>query len=134
MNQLLLLLFLGISIVLNFVFLKRDYYDKHDAQPAPNNNDGILKNLVIVMTLKQRTNSWNSFEVLMLSKLLCKEFRRSVYWNEYKKSNNKNTTNDFRFFLKSILVGVNKLFVLIYSNQDDNVKSFKTRKHNQNYS
>ena len=34
-----------------------------------------------------------------LSKFLSKEFERSVYWNEYKmKSDNKNTTNKFRFF------------------------------------
>ena len=32
-----------------------------------------------------------------LSKLLSKGFGRSVYWNEYKtKSENKNTTNEYR--------------------------------------
>ena len=34
-----------------------------------------------------------------LSKLLSKVFERSVYWNEYKtKYDNKNITNEFRFF------------------------------------
>ena len=36
-----------------------------------------------------------------LSKLLSKGFERSVDWNKYKiKSDNKNTTNEFRYFLK----------------------------------
>ena len=36
-----------------------------------------------------------------LSKLLSKGFERSVDWNKYKiKSENKNTTNEFRYFLK----------------------------------
>ena len=46
-----------------------------------------------------------------LSTFLSKRFERSVYWNEYKtKSDNKSTTNEFRFFLESIFVGVNRLF------------------------
>ena len=36
-----------------------------------------------------------------LSKLLSKGFERSVYWNEYKtKNENKNTTNEYRYFLE----------------------------------
>ena len=35
------------------------------------------------------------------------------------------TTNEYRYFLKSNFVGVNRLFVLIYSNQDDNAKRYK---------
>ena len=47
-----------------------------------------------------------------LSELLSKGFERSVYWNEYKtKSENKNMTNAFRYFLESNFVGVNRLFV-----------------------
>ena len=50
-----------------------------------------------------------------LSKLLGKGFEISIYWNEYKtKSENKNTTNEFRYVLKSNFVGVNRLFVLVY--------------------
>ena len=48
-----------------------------------------------------------------------KDFERSVYWNEYKtKSDNTNTTNKFRFFLESNFAGINRLFVLVYSNQN----------------
>ena len=38
-----------------------------------------------------------------LSKLLSKQFEISVYWNEYKtkKNQNKNTTNENRYFLAS---------------------------------
>ena len=65
-----------------------------------------------------------------LSKRLSKEFKRSVYWNEYKtKSKNKNTTNEYRYFLQSNFVGVNRLFILVYTNQDDNARKFKTRRY-----
>ena len=40
-----------------------------------------------------------------LLKLLSKVFQRSVYWNECEtKSDNKNTTNEFRFFLNQVLL------------------------------
>ena len=43
-----------------------------------------------------------------LSKLLSKNFKRSIYWNKYKtKSENKNAANEYRYFLKSNFVGVN---------------------------
>ena len=46
-------------------------------------------------------------------------------WNEYKtKSENKNATNKYRYFLESNFAGVNKLFVLVYSNQDSSSKRF----------
>ena len=51
-----------------------------------------------------------------------KGFERSVYWNEYKtKSENENTTNEYRYFLELNYIGVNRLFALVYSNQDDNI-------------
>ena len=54
-----------------------------------------------------------------LSKIITNVFERSVYWNEYKtKKYNKNTTNEFRYFLKSYFVRVSRLFVLINSNED----------------
>ena len=87
-----------------------------------NANDNIIftikdtKLYVPVVTLSARDNQ-------KLSKLLSKEFERSVYWNEYKtKSENKATTNEYRYFLKSNFVGVNRLFVLVYLNRDDDVK------------
>ena len=49
---------------------------------------------VPVVTLSARHNQ-------KLSKLLSRGFERSVYWNEYKtKIKNKNTTNEYRYFLK----------------------------------
>ena len=53
-----------------------------------------------------------------------------VYWKEYKsKSENKNTTNEFRNLLKSNFVGVHRLFVLVYPNRNDDVKRFKTKRY-----
>ena len=43
------------------------------------------------------------------------------------KSENKNTTNEFRYFLKSNFVGVNRSFVLFYSNHSKNAKRFKAK-------
>ena len=78
---------------------------------------------VSVLTLSARCNQ-------KLSKLLSKGFERSVYWNEYKtKSGNKNTTNEFRYFIESNFVGVNRLFVLVYTNHGDNAKEFNARKY-----
>ena len=49
-----------------------------------------------------------------LSKLLSKGFKRSVYWNEYKrKSEIKNTTAEYGYFLESNFVRVNRLSDLI---------------------
>ena len=41
----------------------------------------------------------------------------------------KNTTQEYRYFLESNFDGVNKLFVLVYSTKDDNSKRFKTRRN-----
>ena len=75
---------------------------------------------VPVITLPARNNQ-------KLSRLLSKGFERSVYWNEYKKSENKNTMNEYRYFLESNFVGVNRVFVLVYTNQDADSKRFKIR-------
>ena len=64
------------------------------------------------------------------SKLLSKGFERSVCWNEHKrKTENKNNTNEYRSFLKSNFVGVNRLFVLVYTNESNNTKRFNARKY-----
>ena len=52
-----------------------------------------------LVTLSARDNQ-------KLSKLLSKGFERSISWNEYKaNSENKNMTNEFRYFLKSNFAG-----------------------------
>ena len=38
-------------------------------------------------------------------------------------------TNEYKYFLKSNFVGVNRLFVIVYSNQDANSKRFKTQRY-----
>ena len=64
-----------------------------------------------------------------LSKLLSKVFETSVYGNECKtKSENKNAKNVYRHFLESNFVGVNRLFVLVYTNEDAASKRFKVLK------
>ena len=46
-----------------------------------------------------------------LSKPIRKGFWRSVYWINYKtKSENKHTTNEYRYFLESNFIRVNRLF------------------------
>ena len=81
------------------------------------------KLFVPVVTLSTRDNQ-------KLSKLLSKGYERSVYCNEYKtRKENKNTTNKYRYFLQLNFVGVNRLFVLVCSNQYDNTKRFKTRRY-----
>ena len=63
------------------------------------------------------------------SKLFSKGLVRWVYWNKYKtKSDNKNTTNEYRYLLEPDFDGVNWLFVFVYSNRDPDSKRFNTRK------
>ena len=58
----------------------------------------IMELFLLSRTQKARDNQ-------KLLKLLSKGFQRSVYWNECEtKSVNKNTTNEFRFFLNQVLL------------------------------
>ena len=60
-----------------------------------------------------------------LAKLLSKGFKRLVYLYGYKtKSEKKDTANKCRYFIESNFVGVYGLFVLVYSNQDDNSERY----------
>ena len=45
------------------------------------------------------------------------------------KSENKNTTNNFVHFLESNFDRTNRLFVLVYSNQDDTAKRNKIKRY-----
>ena len=80
------------------------------ANDNANGNDNIIftiketKSYVLVVTLSARDNK-------KLTKFFSKGFKTSVYWNEYKtKSENKNTRNEYRYFLESNFVGVKRLF------------------------
>ena len=53
-----------------------------------------------------------------------------MYWNEYKtKSENENKRNKYRYFIESNFLGANRLFALIYSNQDGIAKRFNNKKY-----
>ena len=65
-----------------------------------------------------------------LSRIISKGSEWSIYWNEDKTiSENKNTKNEYRYFLESNFLEVNTLFVLVYSNQDANSKRFRTLRY-----
>ena len=83
----------------NHCVLARNGDENTNASP---NKDTKL--YVPVVTLSANNNQ-------KLSKLLRKGFGRSVYWYEHKtKIKMKNTTNEYRYFLESNFVGVNRLF------------------------
>ena len=79
---------------------------------------------VLVTTLSAKDNQKRS-------KVLSKGFERSVYWNEYKTKRERIKTWQVnkRYLLESNFVGIKRLFVLLYSNQDDNAKRFKARRN-----
>ena len=73
--------------------------NENESDNDNNNANNIIftiqetKLYVLAVSLWARDNQ-------QLSKFFNKEFQRSVYWNEYKtKSENENTTNEFRYFL-----------------------------------
>ena len=73
-----------------------------------------MKLYATVVTLSAKDNQ-------KLSKLLSKGFERSVYRNEYTKNKN-------RYFFESIFVGIDRFFVLVYSNEDVVSKRFKDKR------
>ena len=78
---------------------------------------------VSVVTLLAKDNQ-------KVSKLLSKGLKRLVYWNEYKtKSDNRYKTYEFKYFVESNFVAVNRLFVLAYTNEDATSKRFKTKRY-----
>ena len=93
------------------------------------NDDNVIftikdtKLYVPVVTLSARENQkW--------IKLLSKEFKRLVYWNECEtKSENEIATNEYRYSLQSNFVWVNWLFLLVYSNEDADSKKFKAKRY-----
>ena len=97
---------------------------------SSNGNDSDANSNNIIFTIKDTklhvpVVTLSAKDNRRLSKLLSKGFERSVFWNENKtKSENKNTTNEYRYFLESNFVGVNKLYVLVYSNANDNAKRY----------
>ena len=99
------------------------------ADNADANSNNIIftikctKVYIPVVTLSAKGNE-------KLSKILSKVFGRSVYCDKYKKRENKDMTNEHSFFLESNFSGVNRLFVLVCPNQDDNPKRYKAGIYN----
>ena len=91
--------------------------------------------LIMLFSLSRTQNYFSCCKFIKknnqnLSKLLSKDFKRSLYWNEYKtKSESKNMSNEYRHLFKSNFLGGNRLFVLVYSSQNGNSKRFKTRRY-----
>ena len=53
-----------------------------------------------------------------------------MYWNEYgTKTQSNQTTNEYRYFIGSNFVGVNRLFELIYLNRNNDVNKFKAPRY-----
>ena len=78
---------------------------------------------VLVVTLSAKDNQ-------KLLKRLRKAFERFLYWNEYKtKSENENTTNEYKYILELNFFEVNRWFVLINPNQDGSGKTFDGKKY-----
>ena len=48
-------------------------------------------------------------------------------WSEYKTKREKYATNEYKYFIESKFVGVNRLIVLVYSIQNDNSKRYKAK-------
>ena len=81
-------------------------YGADNANANSNNIIFTIKNpklFVLVVTLSVKDNQ-------NLSRSFSKRFQQSVYWDEYiSKSETKNTTYEYRYFLESNFAGVNIL-------------------------
>ena len=79
---------------------------------------------VPVVTLKTEDNA-------KLSKLLTEGFKRSVYWNEFEVTPNKNYDANayIRERLDASIRGVNRLFVLSYGRENDDATENSHRKY-----
>ena len=103
-------------------------WSKYCVLTANDNDYANANSNIIIITIKDTKLYLLVVTLLVkdnrkLSKRFSKGFERSIYWSEFKtKSENKNTTNKYRYFLESNFVGVNRLFVLVYTNQDDDSK------------
>ena len=120
----------GNQIIYNTEDSKSTLCDYNDAYLLLRGDITIIGHQATQVALNVLSVTLSARENQKVSKLLSKRFERLVYWNEYKtKTENKNTTNEFRYFLKPNFVGVNRLFVLIYWNRNDNLKRFNDRKY-----
>ena len=60
---------------------------------------------------------------------LVKDLQNQCIETNIKQNVNRNMTHEYRYFLKSNLVVVNRLFVLIYLNRENEAKRFKAQRY-----
>ena len=100
-------------------------WTNHSALSANCNDNDVPNSNNIIFTIKGRSQL-SAKDKQKLSKLFSNGFERSMYWNKYKtKSEKRNTTNEYRYFLESNFVGVNRLFCLVYQIKIKMLKSIK---------
>ena len=64
-------------------------------------NDAYSKILSLLSKMQKLNYTGSHIITKILTELFGKGYERLVYWNEYEiKSENKNTTNEFRYFLE----------------------------------
>ena len=71
-------------------------------------------------------------KIINLTKQLNEEFRKSVYWNEYKSKIERKEANDqirTRLPLYASFQGINRLFVLAFNNTDGNANQVERNSH-----
>ena len=83
--------------------------------------------ILIILFLLSKTQHYTSLPSLIRHEMTTKSFEnflakglkdQCIGMNKKQKSENNSMTNEYRYFNESNFVGVNRLFVLIYSNQD----------------
>ena len=100
-------------------------WTNHSALSANCNDNDDPNSNNIIFTIKGRSHL-SAKDKQKLSKLFSNGFERSMYWSKYKtKSEKRNTTNEYRYFLESNFVGVNRLFCLVYQIKIKMLKSIK---------
>ena len=94
------------------------YVLRNDSDDANSNNP--------IFTIKDKKSYVPAFTLSAIDNQ--KESIKSVYLNEYEtKSESKNSTLKYRYFLESNFLGLKRLFVFIYLNEDDSAKMYKAK-------
>ena len=79
---------------------------------------------IIFFIIKWHRKLWN------YQNFLAKDLKdQCIGMNIKQKAKNKNTTNEYSYFLESNFVWVNRLFVLIYPDQERNPKRYRSKRY-----
>ena len=115
---------ISFKLELKLKWMKHCLFTSAGTEDADANSDIIFTIKETKLCVPVNTLSANDNQRLKNSKLLGKKFERSLYRNEYKtKSEIKDTTNEYRWFLESNFVGVSRLcwFIQIKINYTSNI-------------